>query len=367
MARYILALIAVVGLAGCGSEAPAPETQDSASQAPEAATDLPEVSEQKALWQSMTLAQCEPLLQGHQEQTAVLAGQVSLLADAPTADTLRGAQSAWRQALSSWGGASLCLQYPLPSASPIPHGARWQRTAAAPALAGFVDAVPGYEDSGIVHDETMALTLQSLLRQHQVTDDGEVSLGFYALEVLLFGSVRREPGDFAPAADLDSIPLTEQTPAARRSRMATLLALDLTSQASVWQDYWDDHAGPLNPETDTATLLWVWSRALEDATRIGESLARGQIGRALSSEHDLLYLNGLTQALAHWWSDPTTLEQVEQAGISTSDWRATDDRLAALSADSEPEAFAAATERAARLLRELSRLLDSASLPLMPA
>ena len=52
---------------------------------------------------------------------------------------------------------------------------------------GFLDSLPAYPQSGIVNDLTVAITEASIRAQHGITDAQEVSLGFHALEFLIFG------------------------------------------------------------------------------------------------------------------------------------------------------------------------------------
>ncbi len=62
-----------------------------------------------------------------------------------------------------------------------------------PALGGYVDSAPGYPHSGIVNDTTIKIDAESLRAQHQLTDSSEVSIGFHALEYLLWGDPETGP------------------------------------------------------------------------------------------------------------------------------------------------------------------------------
>ena len=72
-----------------------------------------------------------------------------------------------------------------------------------PIVPGYIDYVDGYPDSGIVHDINVNLNADSLREQHGSFDVSEVTLGFHAIEFLLWGydadSVAR------PATDFDAV------------------------------------------------------------------------------------------------------------------------------------------------------------------
>ena len=72
-----------------------------------------------------------------------------------------------------------------------------------PIVPGYIDYVDGYPDSGIVHDINVNLDADSLREQHGSFDVSEVTLGFHAIEFLLWGydadSVAR------PATDFDAV------------------------------------------------------------------------------------------------------------------------------------------------------------------
>jgi hypothetical protein len=58
---------------------------------------------------------------------------------------------------------------------------------------GYLDSLPAYPGSGIISDITVPMTAESLQQQHGFTDVQEVSMGFHALEYLIFA---RERSDF---------------------------------------------------------------------------------------------------------------------------------------------------------------------------
>lgn len=76
-----------------------------------------------------------------------------------------------------------------------------QQLDAWPIMAGYIDSTAEHPRSGIVYDTTVMLDLDNLLEQHQLTDASEVSVGFHALEFLLWGEAeegRRSAANFSP-------------------------------------------------------------------------------------------------------------------------------------------------------------------------
>ena len=67
-----------------------------------------------------------------------------------------------------------------------------------PIQGGFLDYLPEYPHSGIISDLTLSITETSIRNQHGITDAQEVSLGFHALEFLIFS---RAPVDFIASGD----------------------------------------------------------------------------------------------------------------------------------------------------------------------
>jgi Imelysin len=55
-----------------------------------------------------------------------------------------------------------------------------------PIQEGFLDSLPDYPQSGIINDLALVLTEGAIRAQHGITDVQEVSLGFHALEFLIF-------------------------------------------------------------------------------------------------------------------------------------------------------------------------------------
>ena len=72
-----------------------------------------------------------------------------------------------------------------------------------PILPGFIDSYGPYLFSGLVNDISLPITTETLEKQHGVTDSGEVILGYYAIEYVLYGDKNtRAAKDFAPSDSL---------------------------------------------------------------------------------------------------------------------------------------------------------------------
>ncbi len=60
-----------------------------------------------------------------------------------------------------------------------------------PILAGYIDSVEGYAESGVVHDINVELSSENLRQQNGLFDVTEVTLGFHVIEFLLWGEPER--------------------------------------------------------------------------------------------------------------------------------------------------------------------------------
>lgn len=361
------ALLLTLVMTGACSD-PAPE--DSLILSAEAATEPAQRAPVDTVPQTLnvltvTQATCDLTVAGFATASTQLADAGSTLTGAPSPAHLATAQSAWRQATSAWGAALPCLALPLVESAGRSHASRLARTAAGPAMAGFVDAIPGYDRSGLIHDQTVDLTMESLLQQHQLTDDGEVALGLYALEVLLFGVNGRESADFAglPATAAPNIG------PARRSAMSRLVASDLAQQGLAWNTYWHTSNRPLSPASASvdaaaerlATVLASWQSA---ARTLQNTMAQHEAGRpalALYARHDRLLLQGFQRTLASWWQAPEVLGLARAQGLDGSRWQAVGDMLAQPVTPADTLDWATAGERLDSTQQQLNFLL--ATLP----
>lgn len=133
-----------------------------------------------------------------------LDSKIAALLHTPGADTLATARTAWRSAYDAWLETLIYAWLPL---NDPPEWARqgigYQQTLLLldswPIEGGYIDYIPGYPFSGIVNDLTLDLNEANLLSQHGFSDPSYASLGYHALEFMLWGADgRRPPRDFLP-------------------------------------------------------------------------------------------------------------------------------------------------------------------------
>ncbi len=323
--KNLAGILLWVGLTACADQEP-PEP-DGSSDAPAASNltpppqPVPETAgpSEGSEWAAATLSNCYAWLQRFRTNTNALARQAQNFSQEPGEDGLMQLQSRWRDALRDWGGATLCLSAPLPDASGQQMRDRLAVTAAGPALPGYLDRLPAYPNSGLIMDETVTISLESLMRQHQITDDSEVSLGLYALEIILFGPA----GDRRWSDFTRSLPETDFQPAARRARVLTLLSEHLAGTAEEWLAYMErgmarQEAGQM-PDA-MSSILAIFDRRVALAADESLALSRGRPGVALQPEHDRLVLQGLVSHLSDWWALPLTRTAVLDSGISEERW-----------------------------------------------
>ena len=122
--------------------------------------------------------------------TASLRLAIDEFLQAPDAQRQQAAQAAWRNAhLAFLDLAAL----PLAGPPHEPLGPLLYQIDAWPIEPGYLDRLPAYPDSGLISDLTVTITPESLREQNGFTDSSEVSLGFHALEYLIFD---RDATDF---------------------------------------------------------------------------------------------------------------------------------------------------------------------------
>ena len=116
-----------------------------------------------------------------------------------------------------------------------------------PIVPGYIDYVDGYPDSGIVHDINVNLDADSLREQHGSFDVSEVTLGFHAIEFLLWGydadSVARPATDFDAVLELTPKEIEtgytlEQLSNNRRRLFLTVVADTLVNDFLALQSLW---------------------------------------------------------------------------------------------------------------------------------
>lgn len=126
------------------------------------------------------------------DQAQQLDQSLANLLAAPSTSTLAAAQQAWRQAYDAYLGTLIYANLPIQDPKEWHNkGIHYERTLSLldswPIEGGYIDYVPGYPFSGIVNDLTLALDEDTLMEQHGFSDPSYASLGFHALEFMLWG------------------------------------------------------------------------------------------------------------------------------------------------------------------------------------
>ncbi len=188
--------------------------------------------------------------------TAELHRQVDALLENPGKDSLQAARHAWRTAHAAYKATRLyqnlelehpqfdqsSTQFDQNSMEPVLHRL-WDRLDAYPLEPGYLDYVTGYPFSGLVFAESIPLTQENLNEQHHLGDAQYVTLGFHALEFLLWGEnqdqeTRRSWQDYARVNEDAQASERSQSQLRRRQFLETvsdMLTQDLQALVAAWQ------------------------------------------------------------------------------------------------------------------------------------
>lgn len=146
------------------------------------------------------------------------------------------------------------------------------RTNAWPIMGGYIDYLKAYPYSGLINDFSVPINAESLQNQHQLTDSMEVSLGFHALEFVIWGEDgERASTDFEAATpDLDEAGIDRNTNNRRRNYLRLVMSLlhqDIENLAQRWQPQGESGQRPLANQPSGAQasyLLTAMYRTLFD-------------------------------------------------------------------------------------------------------
>jgi putative iron-regulated protein len=215
-------------------------------------------------------------------QTAVLVlrDAIRTLLATPGNDSLDSARDAWLQAHGAYERGALDRYFAnlvLPQSQALELFQLRYRINQWPILPGYLDAVEGYADSGIVNDITVDLTPENLRQQHGAFDLSEATLGFHVIEFLLWGSNSdgNSPRGFedfvqireSESADSDDGIAAAQLPANRRRALLSLtsdqLVLDVEAMQILWRNYSVDVQAAI-PGMDAPALLDRLMRAMTE-------------------------------------------------------------------------------------------------------
>ncbi|GAB1269600.1 hypothetical protein NBRC116493_28530 [Aurantivibrio infirmus] len=132
---------------------------------------------------------------------------------------------------------------------------------AQPILPGYLDYFDVYANSGIVNDIAMPLAAESLRAQHGFSDETEVSLGFHAIEYLLWGETgARLADDYLDIQELDTTQRSTgvriiDLPNNRRRVLLNLLSVLLTDDISQLKQQLENPADTVRQNYSALTPL----------------------------------------------------------------------------------------------------------------
>ena len=130
---------------------------------------------------NLLLSESQIALTDSASAASILNAAITRFLTNPDEPNRESAVAAWHTAhdawLNSWASAALISGSLMPSIA--------FQVDAWPVTPGFIDTLPSYPQSGIVADIALTLNADSLRAQHGFTDNGEVALGFHAIEFLL--------------------------------------------------------------------------------------------------------------------------------------------------------------------------------------
>jgi putative iron-regulated protein len=129
-------------------------------------------------------------------------------------------QQAWRLAYNGFLGSMIFAYLPIQDppdwhSQHIGYRDLLTQLDSWPIEGGYIDYVQGYPFSGIVNDLTLKIDEESIRSQHGFTDPTNASLGYHALEFMLWGNEgQRSAHDFFPQENTAPIPGSDADPIA---------------------------------------------------------------------------------------------------------------------------------------------------------
>lgn len=306
------AAFAVLLLAGCDREPPSQPLPEPVAAPAEAAAEyaaLARAYDEESAPQLRRLVVAAP---GFREAVTALLMEPG--GTAPDAAQLEAARNAWALLYSHFNRAWTILASRAaldPSlAGPLARADIW------PILPGYVDAVPGWPESGIVYDATLPLDVDTLLAQQDVSDPAEVSVGLQVVHQLLAGvpEAPRTVLDLTAVTELlpsHQLPLQDLPENRRRSYLdaaSALLLEDLSLLIQPREAPRPDHlpAALLQALADTQLRLAKLSAYADAGDPSGGEYLAPQAWQIASSE---------TAAAANLWLDPHTPQGAALAAL----------------------------------------------------
>ena len=115
------------------------------------------------------------------DDAAAMQSIIEVLLDEPTEETLAAARGAWLNARVAYLQTEAFRFYDGPIEAIEGRINAW------PLNEGFIDYVAGAPEGGLINSAGMTISLGTILRQDQVSDESDVTTGWHAIEFLLWG------------------------------------------------------------------------------------------------------------------------------------------------------------------------------------
>jgi hypothetical protein len=106
--------------------------------------------------------------------------------DAPQPDLQLAAQTSYRLCYQSWALNQLYVQLPFTAEDKKTLVSLLDLINTRPFLPGYIDSIPLYPYSGLIHEKDIPIGARALLGQHRLMDEDSAALGFPVLEFFLW-------------------------------------------------------------------------------------------------------------------------------------------------------------------------------------
>ena len=250
--RIGIAMLSALLLAGCSDNAAEPQIVETAAEAAPYSFELlnPELSASAKEIALEYVQQIDTDFKQAGIEIEKFQSSIATLTDQTNIENLNLSKQAWLNAHSAYELTTLHRYYATQLMGEQDSLALMQLQYQInhwPIVPGYIDYVDGYPDSGIVHDINVNLDADSLREQHGSFDVSEVTLGFHAIEFLLWGydadSVARPATDFDAVLELtpkeiESGYTLEQLSNNRRRLFLTVVADTLVKDFLAVQSLW---------------------------------------------------------------------------------------------------------------------------------
>lgn len=195
----------------------------------------------------------------------------------PTQENLNQAQTLWMRATIDYRGFNFFRHIGLVEPSIFARINRLDyQISGYPIQPGFLDTYGPYKYSGLVHDISFPVTEESLTNLHGLTDLGDIALGFYAIEFLLFNAGKaRDINDFNKISSISNalkekgFKQIEEIPNNRRrellSQQTHILQKNIRQLSEDWTGNKETSAQRLWEEIETLERLSIIHRATKSA------------------------------------------------------------------------------------------------------